>query len=229
MTTGFSAGLADGVLEATVVGSFSRLGFAARRALFHWEADPAPDLAGRVVLVTGATSGIGLAAAQALAARHAKVWLVGRDEERTEAARRQIVAATPGAQLSTARADLAVLDDVRACAATVLREDARLDVVVHNAGVLAPRLEYTIDGLELTAQVHVVAPFLLTSLLAARLQATPGARVITVSSGGMYTQPLDVDALEVPPMPFNGTRAYANAKRAQVVLNRAWACRRETA
>ena len=120
MTTGYGAALADGALEATVVGSFSRVGFAARRALFHWDADPAPDLAGRVVLVTGATSGIGLAASRALAARHAKVWLVGRDDERTEAARRQIVAATPGAQLSTVRTDLAVLDDVRACAAKVL-------------------------------------------------------------------------------------------------------------
>ena len=76
--------------------------------------------------------------------------------------------------------------------------------------------------LEVTAQVHVVAPFLLTTALLPMLQATPDARVITVSSGGMYTQRLDVDALGTPSMPFDGVRAYANAKRAQVVLNERW-------
>ena len=70
--------------------------------------------------------------------------------------------------------------------------------------------------------MHVVAPFLLTTALLPILQATPDARVITVSSGGMYTQRLDLDALATPTIPFNGVRAYANAKRAQVVLNERW-------
>ena len=70
--------------------------------------------------------------------------------------------------------------------------------------------------------MHVVAPFLLTTALLPILQTTPDARVITVSSGGMYTQRLDLDALATPAMPFNGVRAYANAKRAQVVLNERW-------
>ena len=70
--------------------------------------------------------------------------------------------------------------------------------------------------------MHVVAPFLLTAALLPILQATPDARVITVSSGGMYTQRLDLDALATPTTPFNGVRAYANAKRAQVVLNERW-------
>ena len=217
--------LVDVALEASVVGSFSRVGFAARRALFHWDAAPAVDLSGRVALVTGATGGIGLATARALAAQGAEVWIVGRDAGRTEAARQQIVSATPGARVSTIVADLCVLNDVRRCAETVERGSARLDVLVHNAGALAPRLQYTGDGIEVTAQVHVIAPFLLTSRLLARLQATAGARVITVSSGGMYTQPLDLSELAQPRVPFKGARVYANAKRAQVVLNDLWARR----
>jgi NAD(P)-dependent dehydrogenase (short-subunit alcohol dehydrogenase family) len=124
--------------------------------------------------------------------------------------------------VTTAVADLAVLDDVRNLADHIRRSVPRLDVLIHNAGALTHDLRCTADGLEITAQVHVVAPFLLTTMLLPVLRDTPGARVITVSSGGMYTKHLDVDALAAPPIPFNGVRAYANAKRAQVVLNELW-------
>ena len=187
--------LADAALEATVVGSFSRIGFAARRALFDWDAEPVVDMSGRVALVTGATGGLGLAAAMALAQRNADIWIVGRDPQRTEAARRAIAAVAPDVSVTPAIADLAVLDDVRNLADRVRRSVPRLDVLIHNAGALAHDLRYTADGLEVIAQVHVVAPFLLTAALLPILQATPDARVITVSSGGMYTQRLDVDAL----------------------------------
>jgi NAD(P)-dependent dehydrogenase (short-subunit alcohol dehydrogenase family) len=214
--------LADAALEVTVVGSFSRIGFAARRALFNWDADPAVDMSGRVVLVTGATGGLGLAAATALAQRNADVWIVGRDRDRTEAARRTIAAHVPDSRVTTAVADLAILDDVRNLADRVRRSVPRLDVLIHNAGALRHDLRCTSDGLEETVQVHVVAPFLLTAELLPILEAAPRARVITVSSGGMYTRALDLDALAGPETPFNGVRAYANAKRAQVVLNERW-------
>ena len=208
----------DWTLEATVVGSFSRIGYRARRRLFGWDAEPPPDLTGRVVLVTGATSGLGLATAEALAALGAEVWIVGRDRARTEDVRASI----GPKRVRTALADFARLDDVRELAALVRGSSARLDAVIHNAGALTHELQTTPDGLELTAQVHVVAPFLLTAELLPLLRETAGSRVITVSSGGMYTQRLDVDALASPPAPFNGVRAYANAKRAQVVLNERW-------
>ena len=214
--------LTDAALEATVVGSFSRIGFAARRALFDWDSEPIVDMAGRVVLITGATGGLGLAAATALAQRNAELWIVGRDPLRTETARRAIASVAPHSSVTTAVADLAALDEVRNLADRVRRSTPRLDVLIHNAGALTHDLRYTADGLELTAQVHVVAPFLLTAALLPVLQAAPAARVITVSSGGMYTQHLDLDALAAPRTPFNGTRAYANAKRAQVVLNESW-------
>ena len=184
--------LADAALEATVVGSFSRIGFAARRALFDWDAEPVVDMSGRVALVTGATGGLGVAAATALAQRNADVWIVGRDPQRIEAARRAIAAVAPDSSVTTAVADLAVLDDVRNLADRVRRSVPRLDVLIHNAGALTHDLRYTVDGLEVTAQVHVVAPFLLTTALLPILQNTGDARVITVSSGGMYTQRLDL-------------------------------------
>ena len=184
--------LADAALEATVVGSFSRIGFAARRALFDWDAEPVVDMSGRVALVTGATGGLGVAAATALAQRNADVWIVGRDPQRIEAARRAIAAVAPDSSVTTAVADLAILDDVRNLADRVHRSVPRLDVLIHNAGALTHDLRYTVDGLEVTAQVHVVAPFLLTTALLPILQNTADARVITVSSGGMYTQRLDV-------------------------------------
>ncbi len=137
------------------------------------------------------------------------------------------MSSTPGAHVSTIIADLARLADVRACAARVIDETSRLDVLVHNAGALVHDLQYTDDGIEITAQVHVVAPFLLTELLLAHLARTAGSRVITVSSGGMYTHALDVDDLARPRPPFKGTRTYANAKRAQVVLSALWSRRPE--
>jgi NAD(P)-dependent dehydrogenase (short-subunit alcohol dehydrogenase family) len=221
--------VADAALEATVVGSFSRLGFGARRALFGWDAEPPVDLTGRVALVTGATGGIGVATAHALATRHADVWILGRDATRTEHARQAILASTPGARVTAAVADLADFDDVRRLADAVLHDTARLDVLVHNAGALVHDLRYTSDGIEVTAQVHVVAPVLLTSLLLEHLRATAGSRVITVSSGGMYTTRLDVEGLAKPPLPFDGVRVYANAKRAQVVVNELWTRRPEAA
>ena len=125
--------------------------------------------------------------------------------------------------MQTIVADLASLDAVRSAVARLDRWVPGVDVVIHNAGALVHERCTTVDDLELTAQVHVVAPFLLTTLLLPRLRASADARVIFVSSGGMYTRRLDVDALEHPAEPFDGVRVYANAKRAQVVLTDLWA------
>ena len=220
-----AADVVDLVLEATVVPSFSRVGYLARHLLYKWEEPAGGSMAGRVVVVTGATGGLGGAIAAALAGVGATVWLLGRDRDRTEWLADQIRTQVPGADLKVAVADLTRLSDVHAVADTLLAGSESLDVLVHNAGALMNRHVLTADGLETTAQVQVVAPFLLTSLLFPRLRATSGSRVITVSSGGMYTQRLDVDALTPDPGSFNGVAAYANAKRAQVVLTQEWARR----
>jgi dehydrogenase/reductase SDR family member 12 len=199
-------GLIDTVLDRTIVGGYSRLGYAARARSFG----PLPRLDGTTVAVTGATSGLGLAAAEGFARLGARTILVARDQERGEAVR----AAT--AEHGTAElriADLARLGDVRRLA-TELHD---VDVLVNNAGVLPPERTLTDDGYEQTFAVNVLAPFLLTALL------PDTRRVITVSSGGMYAQKLDTDDLENADGDFNGTKAYAKSKRAEVVLNELWA------
>jgi len=215
--------LADQALELTVVGSFSRLGFAARRAFFGWDTTPQPDLNGRTVVITGATGGLGLAAAHLLAVRGARLCLVGRDVARIEVARQSILDTTSDAVVETVVADLASLEAVRSAAAQLAAFVPRIDVLIHNAGALVHELRMTADDVELTAQVHVVAPFLLTALLLPLLRESADARVIHVSSGGMYMRRLDVGALDHPREPFDGVRAYANAKRAQVVMTDLWA------
>ena len=210
-------------LEATVVLSFSRVGCAVRRRVWSWSDPAVGSMAGKVVVVTGATSGLGLAAAKRFAELGASIVAVGRDAARLASARATIAGGGSPARVMAARCDLTRLDDVHALAAQLGDEHDRIDVLVHNAGALAHTYERTPDHLEVTVQTHVVAPFLLTSLLLGRLEATPGARVLTMASGGMYAHGLG--DLDVAPEDFDGVRTYALAKRAQVVLNEQWARR----
>jgi NAD(P)-dependent dehydrogenase (short-subunit alcohol dehydrogenase family) len=216
---------ADAALEATVVLSFSRVGFVARRRLFGWTEPPAGCLAGRVAVVTGATGGLGQAVATRLARLGATVWLLGRDEDRTTALAQRITLGVPGSDVRIALGDLSRPAEVREVAGRLLAADQRLDVLIHNAGALVDRYRRTDDGVEVTGATNLVGPFLLTSLLMPLLRHTSGSRVITVSSGGMYTQRLDVDALDPYPADFRGVAAYARTKRAQVVLNEEWSRR----
>lgn len=211
----------DAVLEATVLPSFSRIGPRVRSRLFDWS--PLPDLRGRVVLVTGATSGLGEATATELARLGATVCLLGRDEQRVAASIDRVRAASGNENIHGDVADLADLSQVRAFATRFLGSNTRLDAIVHNAGALVPNHTCTVDDIEVTVQTHVIAPFLLTTLLLPLLEASAPARVVWVTSGGMYSQRLSVDDLELPVADFDGVTAYARAKRAQVALVRHWA------
>jgi NAD(P)-dependent dehydrogenase (short-subunit alcohol dehydrogenase family) len=218
------ADIVDQVLEATVAGSWSRAGIAVRRRLFHWDADPLPRLDGHVVVLTGFTSGIGRAAAERLGALGADLHLVSRSPDKV----REVAAALRGggARVTTSVADMADLDSVRRLAEEVAAAQDKVDVLVHNAGALSATRTTSPQGLEATVAAQVVGPFLLTTLLVPRLvDAGPGARVLTMSSGGMYAERLSVDDLEMGPADYEGARAYARAKRAQVELTAEWAVR----
>jgi dehydrogenase/reductase SDR family member 12 len=220
-----AAGLAvDAALEACVVPGFSRIGLAVRSALLPEFGDGYPA-AGRTIVITGATSGIGYAAAVALARRGAAVHLLARDPGRAERARRGIAAASGSTSISYGLADLEDLDAVHAFAGEFRASHDRLDVLIHNAGVIHPEFAADGTGTELTVLGQVVAPFLLTRLLMPALLAAAPSRVITVSSGGMYTQRLDLATLQLPASSYRGVTAYARAKRAQVALSREWARR----
>ncbi len=142
------------------------------------------DLTQKAIIITGASSGIGLAAASALAARGARVIGVGRSPARCEEARQKILAGAPGARIEFALADLSSQQEVRRLAAELLQrlDGGPLDVLVNNAGAVAGWYTPTADGYELQFAVNHLAPFLLTHALLPALQKADGARVITTSS-----------------------------------------------
>lgn len=208
-------GLFDRIKDASVVASFDQSGF--RRHARQFEpADLAVDLSGRTMLVTGASGGLGLATATALAERGATVWVNSRSDVRARAACDTIRAAHPSADVVPVAFDVSSLAAVRAWAAGLSTD--RLDVLVHNAGVLpAERIE-TDEGYERTVATNLIGPFALTVALLPLMERSEDPRIIWVSSGGMLTQKLDVDATFDPPQPFDGVVAYARTKRAEVVL-----------
>jgi retinol dehydrogenase 12 len=136
------------------------------------------------VVITGASSGIGLETARSLAASGARVVMVVRSKERGEAAIANIRATVPDAKLELVLADLYSLADVRTAAAELRRRLDRLDVLVNNAGLIHDRRELTVDGFERTFALNHLAPFLLTYELRDLLAASAPARVVTVSSMG---------------------------------------------
>jgi len=215
--------LVDAALEVPVVPSFTLVGPVVRSRLDRWRPLDSYDLRGRVVVLTGPTSGLGLAAAQRLARCGASLVLVGRDRARTEAGAAAL-AALPGASPpEVVVADLGDLDAVRAAAQAIGRRHRRVDVLLHNAGALSATREVTSTGLEVTVAAQVVGPFLLTVLLLPALRAAAPGRVVTMSSGGMYAAGLAVETLQMGEEDYRGAEQYARAKRAQVTLTEMWA------
>lgn len=211
------AGAADAVLGPVIPLSFSRPGYRLRRAADGRATER--DMTGKVCVVTGANSGIGLATSRALSLRGATVYALCRNRHRGQAAVDSLRAVGGDAHLEVV--DVADPRSIRACAA---RFDARrVDVLVHNAGVLPATRQTSPAGVELTFATHVLGPFLLTELLLSRLAAADDARVITVSSGGMYLSRLQLEDPNWSERPYDGVTAYAETKRAQVVLTEGWA------
>jgi dehydrogenase/reductase SDR family protein 12 len=202
----------DTVADRLVVPGYSKLGFQLRRR--GWP-DLVPDaLHGSKAVVTGAGTGIGKATALGLARLGAEVVLVVRDERKGAVARDEIVAAIPGAVVEVRLCDLSSSESVRRFAASL----DRLDILVHNAGVLPQERTETEDGHELTFATHVLGPLLMTDLLRPLLAVSRDPRVVLVSSGGMYTQRLRADDPEYREGDYRGATAYARTKRMQVTL-----------
>ena len=209
--------LLDTALDRTVVPGYSKIGYWLRRS--SWPADdPRPgSLAGRRALVTGASSGLGKSTALGLATLGATVHLLVRNEERGQAAIEEIRQQLPEAELHLELCDLSDLDDVRRAAADLVARLDRVDVLVHNAGALPADRTESPDGHELTVATHVLGPVLLTELLRPAL-AGHDARVVLVTSGGMYTQRLPVHDPDYEHGSYKGAVAYARSKRMQVAL-----------
>ena len=214
--------LADRLLDASILGGFSRVGYAVRSRASSWESIPKGALVGRRIVVTGPTSGIGRAAAGQLASLGARLVLVGRDEQRTRSVADELANELVG-EHDVVACDMADLDQVSAACDHILvsgDDSGAPDAVVHNAGALLHERILTPQGFETTFAVHVLAPHLMTRRLAA-------PRCVWVTSGGMYGASL-VDPERRDPMApssYDGTKQYASAKRMQVALVEEWAAR----
>jgi NAD(P)-dependent dehydrogenase (short-subunit alcohol dehydrogenase family) len=214
--TGLSRGV-DTVLDRSVVLGYSKIGLGVRRHLASWPDDPAPGaLAGRQVLVTGASSGLGTATAEGLARLGADVHLVVRDLAKGQRVEGELRSAVPGAEVRLWRCDVGDLDDVRRLAADLGGSGLTFDAVVHNAGAMPPERTTSPQGHEQTMAVHVLGPILMTDLLLPHL--ADDARVVFVTSGGMYTASLPVDDPEYTRGEYKPPTAYARRKRVQVAL-----------
>jgi NAD(P)-dependent dehydrogenase (short-subunit alcohol dehydrogenase family) len=200
----------DTLLDRTIAPGYGKPGLFVRRRLPDWPADP-PRMDGAAVLVTGAASGLGLASAIGFARLGATVYAVARDKRRAGEAVAQIAPAVAGADARPESCDVSSLRAIRAFAEEF---SARVDVLVNNAGVMPGERSRSPEGHELMFATHVLAPIALTTLLA---QSAP-ARVINVSSGGMYAESLPVDDWESARASYSPKRLYARTKREEVVI-----------
>lgn len=220
--------LVSKAMDAAVVPGFSRIGYAVRSRTRDWPDPSRSDLSGRVVVVTGPTSGLGLETVRMLAPTGAHLVLVARNVEKCRSVVDEVRSQRAGPEPEIVEADMADLAAVRRASNEIVARHGAIHALVHNAGALLGSRETSPQGIEATIACHVVGPHLMTSLLMSALRAGAG-RVITVSSGGMYAVPVpDCSNGRSPEMgtpDWNGTRQYAIAKRAQIVMNAEWARR----
>jgi len=178
-----------------------------------------PEIKNQVILVTGATDGLGKRVALDLAAREATVLLHGRSPEKGETTLQQIRDATGNQKIIYYNADFSSLDEVRRLSEKILAGQKRLDVLINNAGIGAglrgSRREKSIDGHELRFAVNYLAPFLLTHRLIPLLRRSVPARIVNVASVGQ--QPIDFDNVMLEEG-YDGLRAYMQSKLAQVMF-----------
>jgi NAD(P)-dependent dehydrogenase (short-subunit alcohol dehydrogenase family) len=184
--------------------------------------DYTPALAGKTAVITGATSGIGLATARLFALHGARVIGIGRDASRCRSAEAEIQIACPGAGVTFLLADLASQQQVRSLAEDIRRELNRennpcLDILVNNAGTYSQNKILTPDGIEKTMAVNHLAPFLLTNCLLPELKRSPSGRVITISSDSHYNMTLDPATVFNPDF-YAGILAYGKSKLANVLF-----------
>jgi NAD(P)-dependent dehydrogenase (short-subunit alcohol dehydrogenase family) len=173
--------------------------------------------AGKVFLVTGATSGIGLVTARELARQGPRVLLIGRNPAKSARIGEQIRAETGNPDVEVLLADFSSQQQIRELARQVREQCPRLDVLINNAGGMWLKRQLTVDGLEMTFAVNHVAYFLLTHLLLDTLRASGPARVVNVASGAHRKATLDFDDLQGERR-YRGWQAYCRSKLANVLF-----------
>jgi retinol dehydrogenase 14 len=174
-------------------------------------------MGGKTVLITGGTSGIGKATAVALAAMGANVVIVGRNQERGEAAVEEIKAQSHNESVELMLADLSVQAEVRGLAEEFQERHDRIDVLANNAGLVQSKRTETLDGIETTLATNHLAPFLLTNLLIERLEQSAPSRVITVSSEAQSWGTMDFEDMQSR-RKYRGFPIYGMTKLANIMF-----------
>ncbi|HZC16695.1 MAG TPA: SDR family oxidoreductase [Caulobacteraceae bacterium] len=182
---------------------------------------------GKVVVITGATSGIGQVAAVELARRGARIVLIARDPARADRALAEINRAAPGLAHRAVFADLAGVAQTRRVAAEIAAAEPRIDVLINNAGALFNRRQLSPDGLEMTFAVNHMAYFVLTEGLRRTLAASAPARIVNTASGAHKGAKLDFDDLQLE-RGYSGFQAYGRSKLCNILFTRELARRLET-
>lgn len=184
----------------------------------HWTTADIPDQTGRLAIVTGANTGLGLETARALVNAGARVVLAVRNLEKGEAALADIRKTVPGAELALQRLDLSSLSDIKAAAAALSATYPRIDLLINNAGVMYPPKSITADGFELQFGTNHLGHFALTALLLENLTAVHGSRIVTVSSNGHKLRAaIHFDDLHWERR-YNRVAAYAQSKLANLLF-----------
>uniref|UniRef100_A0A3Q3XC62 Uncharacterized protein n=1 Tax=Mola mola TaxID=94237 RepID=A0A3Q3XC62_MOLML len=185
-------------------------------------ADLDVNLSGRSFMITGANSGIGKAAAQEIANRGGTIHMVCRNKGRAEAAKDEIVERSKNQNVHVHILDMSSARQVWEFANNFSHT---VHVLINNAGCMVNQRELTDEGLEKNFATNTLGTYILTTALIPALKTAEDPRVVTVSSGGMLTQKLNVDDLQFEKGTFDGTMAYAQNKRQQVILTERWASR----
>ena len=175
------------------------------------------DLSGRHAVVTGASAGLGVETARALAAHGARVTMAVRDLAKAEAAREGITASVPGADLELREVDLASLASVRTFADAFVADHATLDLFIGNAGIMACPQSTTVDGYELQLGTNHLGHFVLARALLPLLAATPGSRTVLLSSAGHRMGDVDLDDPWFEHTPYDPWTAYGRSKTANIL------------
>lgn len=179
------------------------------------------DLSTKTFVITGATSGIGLATAEQLVSAGANIIGIGRSPERCKEAENRLGKLNPKTRVQVLAADLSVQSEVKHAAKQIGELSTTLDGLVNNAGVFTYWLALTPDGIETQWALNHLAPFLLTRLLLPLLQSAPFARIVTVSSGSHYGARINWDDPQLRRR-YNGLQAYGNTKLANVLFSQAF-------
>ncbi|TPX30647.1 hypothetical protein SmJEL517_g05831 [Synchytrium microbalum] len=182
------------------------------------------DLKEKTIIVTGANSGLGFSTAKEFAQRGANVLMLCRNPQAGAKAKDEIVKETGNQHVQVAICDVSLLHSVKSFADSFVAEHKPLHVLVNNAGAMSTKRELTSEGIETSFALNSLGTYFLTRLLTPVLESTDDARVVTVSSAGMYNKALDADDLEFEKLnPYDGVMSYAQDKRRQVEMTNRWA------